>query len=559
MSAEPELPATYDVVVSGAGPVGLTLALLLADRGVRVGILEARATPDQAGSKALCMQRETLETWDDIGIGEWVASRGTAWSVGRTYFQDAELFSITLPGSSGEHFPPFVNISQSEVEQALVARARDHDLITLHYGQTVVAVEQDDASATLLGTPSGEGGEEGDDAEVRRARSDSGRWIAGRYAVAADGARSQVRRLLGIAFPGHSHDDRFLIADIRTDLPFPAERRFWFDPPFNPGRAVLIHPQPDGVWRIDWQVPGDFDLDVEQDSGRLEQRIRQIIGPVDYEPVWLTVYQFHQRCAQSWRQGRVFLAGDAAHLMSPFGARGLNSGVADAANLAWKLQHVLSGTAPEALLNSYADERLAAARENLAVTDETMRFMTPPAEFRAERDTILLASTTDPDARAAVNSGRLATPMVYYGGLFPGHRPGDPELVGSVLIDVETAAGSRLRRRLADAGGRWLALTVGGRPAVRDDLQDGADRLDRTDGQDLTDGPDSSDAFEPADLADNSRAVRARYAPDGRGRTWLIRPDGYLAACVDPVPEQIRAAWLAGTAASSPSTLRPVV
>ncbi|MDQ4037488.1 MAG: FAD-dependent monooxygenase [Actinomycetota bacterium] len=490
---------THDVVVAGAGPVGLTLALLLADRGVRVGVVEARTRPDQQGSKALCMQRETLEIWESLGIGQEVADRGVAWSVGRTYFQDTELFAITLPGSSGEHFPPFVNISQSEVEHALVKRAEAHELIRLHYGHSVVAVEQDHDSVTLIS---------------------SGHRMTGRYAVAADGARSQVRRLLGIDFPGHSHDDRFLIADIRAELPFPAERRFWFDPPFNQGRTVLIHPQPDGIWRIDWQVPGDFDLDLERDSGRLEQRIRQIIGSVDYEPVWLTVYRFHQRCAQSWRKGRVFLAGDAAHLMSPFGARGLNSGVADAANLAWKLEHVLSGRAPEELLGSYADERLAAAKENLAVTDETMRFMAPPAEFRAERDAILRASTTDPAARAAVNSGRLATPMIYVGGLFPAHRPGDPPLVGAVLVDAQTESGSRLRRRLAEADGRWLALTVGG---AASEVPNGV-----------------------VGLLDSGEPLRTVYAPDGRPRTWLIRPDGYVAACTEPTSEAVQAAWSAG-------------
>ncbi|MDQ3734341.1 MAG: FAD-dependent monooxygenase [Actinomycetota bacterium] len=492
------ITAEFDVVVAGAGPVGLTLALLLADRGVNVGVLEARSTPDQEGSKALCMQRETLEIWDSVGIGEWVADRGVAWSIGRTYFQDTELFSITLPGSSTEHFPPFVNISQSEVEQALVQRAEQHELVTVHYGQPVCDVQQDDVSVTFFGAD---------------------RNVTGRYALAADGARSTVRRLLGIEFPGHSHNDRFLIADIRADLPFPAERRFWFDPPFNPGRTVLIHPQPDGIWRIDWQVSSEFDLDVERDSGRLEQRIRMIIGDVDFEPVWLTVYRFHQRCADALRAGRVFLAGDAAHLMSPFGARGLNSGVADAANLAWKLEHVLSSQAPESLLDSYSSERRAAAQENLAVTDETMRFMAPSPEFRAERDRILRASRSEPQARAAVNSGRLATPMVYEGGLFPRHRPDDPPLVGAILVDVVTGDGSRLRSRLVDAGGRWLAVTAGVEsPEV----------------------PTSMVAF-----ADDSAAVRTVYSPDGRARTWLIRPDGYVAACTAPIAEDVHAAWQA--------------
>lgn len=488
----------------------MTFALLLADRGVRVSILEARTTPDQEGSKALCMQRETLEIWDSIGVGEQVAARGTAWSVGRTYFQDTELFSVTLPGSTDEHFPPFVNISQSEVEELLVQQAQAHELITIHYGQTVVDVDQDTESVTFSAAPTTE-----------RRLSDAGRWVTGRYAVATDGARSAVRKVLDIDFPGHSHADRFLIADIRAQLPFPAERRFWFDPPFNPGRAVLIHPQPDGVWRIDWQVPGDFDLDAERSSGRLERRIRQIIGSAPYEEVWLTVYRFHQRCADRWRDDRVFLAGDAAHLMSPFGARGLNSGVADVVNLAWKVQHVLSGQAPESLLDSYSDERIAAARENLAVTDATMRFMTPPEDFRAERDAILLASTADPAARAAVNSGRLATPMVYADGLFPAHRPGDPELVGSVLIDVPLGDGSRLRRRLADANGRWIALTVG--------------------------GPSPELPIGVVGFSEFGDDVRSTYAPDGRTRTWLIRPDAYVASCTQPNPDAINTAWLAAT------------
>ncbi len=403
------------VAVVGAGPVGLTLALRLAQFGVPVTVFEAAPRLRGEGSKALCMQRETLEGWALLGFGQQVADRGVAWQLGRTYFRDTELFQTVLPATD-EHFPPFVNVSQTEVERLMVAAAEREPLITLQWADPVQALEQDADGVRITGA----GG------EVRAA-----------YAVGADGARSVVRRLSGIDFPGHSHHDQFLIADIRAALPFPAERRFWFDPPWNPGRTVLIHPQPDGVWRIDWQVPPEFDLAAERASGRLDARIRSIVGDAGYEPVWLTVYRFHQRVAQRLRTGRVLLAGDAAHLMSPFGARGLNSGVGDAMNLAWRLAGALAdpGRADE-LLDGYADERMLAARENLAVTDATMRFMVPADEGeRAARDAILLASVRDPEQRARVDSGRLAAPTVYRRG-----APGASPLEGAVLPDAPVAA-----------------------------------------------------------------------------------------------------------------------
>nr|MBA2390800.1 FAD-dependent monooxygenase [Geodermatophilaceae bacterium] len=307
------------VVIAGGGPVGLTLALRLAQFGVPATVLEQADRLRGEGSKALCMQRETLESWAQLGFGQHVADRGVAWQLGRTYFRDTELFQTRLPATD-EHFPPFVNVSQTEVEQLMVAAVDREPLVTVHWGHSLTGLQQDDGGIRLT------------------ARSPTGEVILeAAYAVGADGARSAVRQLSGIAFPGHSHRDQFLIADIRARLPFPAERRFWFDPPWNPGRTVLIHPQPDDVWRIDWQVPPDFDLAAERASGRLHERINKIVGSSPYEPVWLTVYRFHQRMADRFRDRRVLLAGDAAHLMSPFGARGLNSGVADAMNLAWRL------------------------------------------------------------------------------------------------------------------------------------------------------------------------------------------------------------------------------
>ena len=411
------------VAVVGAGPVGMTLAARLAQHGVRVILLEQQGQLNGEGSKALCMQRETLEIWARLGIGEQVAQRGVQWNLGRTYFRGRELFQTRLPSAAGDHFPPFVNINQTEVEQMLLARLADLPEIDLRWSHQVVALSQDHAAVTLrCETPSGPS------------------TLRVGFLVGADGAHSGVRRILGMGFPGHSFADLFLICDIRANLPFPHERRFYFDPPWNPGRQVLIHPQPDHTWRIDWQVPSGTDVEAERASGGLERRIRAVIGATTpYELLWLTPYRFHQRLVPRFRVGRVLLAGDAAHLVSPFGARGLNSGVADAENLAWKLASVIAGRASDSLLESYHAERRAAALENLAVTDASMRFMVPRGPLRRSvRNAILRGSLRVPRLRRMVNSGRLAQPFSYAASpmVTPGPRDARVPTAGSVVPDA---------------------------------------------------------------------------------------------------------------------------
>jgi 2-polyprenyl-6-methoxyphenol hydroxylase-like FAD-dependent oxidoreductase len=498
--------------VVGAGPVGLTLAGRLAQRGLAVGVVEAEERLRGEGSKALCMQRETLEVWARLGVGEQVAARGVHWTLARTYYRDRELFATRLPSSTGDHFPPFVNISQTEVERLLLERAEALGVRVL-WRHRLVGLEQDgDMVRLTVATPAG-----------------PDRTLSAAYAVAADGSRSAVRGLLGVGFPGHSFDDRFLIADIHADLPFPRERRFFFDPPFNPGRTVLVHPQPDSVWRIDWQVPPEVDVQTERASGALDRRIRRVVGDRDYELVWLSAYRFSQRLADRFRVGRVFLVGDAAHVMSPFGARGLNSGVADAENLAWKLALVLSGRAPESLLESFEAERRPAAVENLAVTGATMRFMVPSSPLRRRvRNAVLRGSVRVPALRRRVNSGRLAEPFVYAESPLVDGTPGPGPRLGGTAPDARVAVegATRLRELL---GASFVALFVGGaeiRPAAV-----GTARL-------VVVPPGSP--------------VGRRYAPEGlpaAGRLWLVRPDGHLAARRDLAPTDDLAAVVAALVA----------
>jgi 2-polyprenyl-6-methoxyphenol hydroxylase-like FAD-dependent oxidoreductase len=462
------------VAVVGAGAVGMTLAARLAQHGVDVELFEAAAEPERIGSRALCMQRETLEIWERLEIGQRVADRGIQWRVGRTYFRGRELFDVTLAGAGTEHFPPFVNISQSDVEELLEARLLQLG-VAIHRGHRFTTLTQDDDGvtatfATGAGTATHRFG----------------------YLVGADGAHSTVRHAIDMPFPGYTVDDRFLIADIRAELPYSNERHFHFDPPSNPGRQVLIHPQPDGVWRIDWQVPSETDPDAERADGRLDRRIREVVGELTpFEVVWLTAYRFSQRLADAFRDGRVFLAGDAAHVMSPFGARGLNSGAADAENLAWKLAWVLRRGAAGSLLDTYDIERRGAALENLAATDATMRFMAPHGPWRrAWRNLVLRMAPRYAWFRRQIDSGRLAEPTTY-----PASGPEDPGLPrhGSVAPDLTLPDGGRLRDRL---GRDFIVLAP--RPVE-------------------------------ASLLVTIIGPGTAYGDD---RAWLVRPDAYLADSV---------------------------
>jgi hypothetical protein len=350
------------------------------------------------------------------------------------------------------------------------------------------------------------------------------------------GARSEpVRRQLGLDFPGESFDDCFLICDIRTDLPgWQTERRFYFDPSWNPGRQVLIHPCPDSTFRIDWQVPADFDLSAEEASGGLDRRIRQIIGDRPYDVCWRSVYRFHSRLVERMRVGRVLLAGDAAHLMAPFGARGLDSGVMDAENAAWKIAYVRRGWAGESLLETYHDERHAAAVENIEVTSATMRFLVPSTPEEAQhRASVLERAATDPQLRAQVDSGRLAEPFWYVdsplttrdpGRPFAGRpprgevpQPGPGVLVPDCPVTAPGRADLTRLRQLARTG---ITVLVG--DAARTDVE----RLRRGLPRDLPLAVHQMSALGAPPVVETLvESLGARPH-----ESWVLRPDAYVAA-----------------------------
>lgn len=524
MTASPVQPAPLGpVVVIGNGPVGQSTVLLLARWGVPTVLLDQRAARDRVGSKSICQQREVLDIWAAVGAGQQIAAEGVTWRTARTYYRDRELFSLTLADPGRSPFPPFVNISQSRTEEVLDARIAAEPLIEPRWSHRVVGIEPDGDRVTLrCATPAGEVG------------------IHAPYAVACAGVHGDlVRSELGVGFAGDSFTDRFLICDIAAELPgWERERRFYFDPAWNPGRQVLIHPCPGGTYRIDWQVPPGFDLATEERTGGLDRRIRAILGEAPYRVLWRTDYRFHAKCVDRMRVGQVLLAGDCAHVMAPFGARGLNSGVQDAENAAWKLAFVLRGWAPDRLLDSYHDERHAAAVENLDVTSATMRFLVPPTDAdRAHRVDVLERARTDPSAAGEVDSGRLAEPFWYVDSPlttpdpsrpFAGRPPrgsAPPPGPGVLLPDLPLRpghpAGARLRELVRHG---LLVLTAAG----------GTD-------PDLVAGVAHAAAGPVPVLAQAMANLSTELEPllgARRGEAWLIRPDGYVAAVVDGGDEQ---------------------
>ncbi|PWU55500.1 pentachlorophenol monooxygenase [Micromonospora globispora] len=496
------------VLVVGNGPVGQTTALLLARWGIPTIVVDGRPHRDLVGSKAIVQQRDVLDIWDALdGAGREIADLGLTWVRARTFHQDDELFCTDFRDAGRSAFPPFVNISQSDTEAILDRKIKASPLIDVRWDHRAVGIEQDDSGVSITcETAAG---------PIR---------LDGAYAVVCAGARGDaLRKLLGVGFDGRSFGDQFLICDIRTALEgWEQERRFYFDPSWNPGRQVLIHPCPDSTFRIDWQVPEDFDATAEEANGGLDRRIRQVVGDRGYEIVWKSVYRFHQRVADRLRIGKVLLAGDVAHLVSPFGARGLNSGVQDAENVAWKIAFVYHGFAPEHLLESYHEERHAAALENLEVTGATMDFLVPQnAEQAAWRLSTLERARHDQAARAAVDSGRLAEPFWYAASSlttpeptrpFAGRPPkgaAPPPGPGVLLPDHPTTEG-RLRQ-LCRSGITVLCGEAVDVQEVRVAVQDGTRPVT---------------VHRLADLHLAAPAVLGL----GRDEVWVVRPDAHLAA-----------------------------
>src|ERR1700749_1743498 len=388
--------AEHPVVVVGAGPVGLSLAIDLAQRGQSVVLLDDVDRIGE-GSRAICFSKRSLEFWDRLGVGDRMVEKGVVWSVGKIFHGASQLYQFNLLPEPGHKRPAFINLQQFYAEAYLVDRVEELPEISLRWRNKVSGLQQrNDRVVLTVDTP------------------DGAYALHAAYVIACDGARSSLRQMVGAEFAGQVFEDQFLIADVRMTAAFPTERWFWFDPPFHAGRSALLHRQPDDIWRIALQLHPDADPVAEKRPENVRPRIARMLGHEQFEFEWISLYKFQCRRMDRVIHGRVLFAGDAAHQVSPFGARGANSGLEDAENLAWKLDRVLRGISPEALLETYHSERSAAADENIRESTRSTDFMAPVSnqEARLRKAVLSLAKETEFGKRM-INGGRLSVPSVY--------------------------------------------------------------------------------------------------------------------------------------------------
>ncbi len=511
-------PVHHPVIIVGGGPAGLAAAMDLALQDVNTVLLDDNNTVS-VGSRAICLAKRTLEICDRYGCGQPMLDKGVTWNLGRVYFGEEQIYEFNLLPEQDHKVPAFINLQQYYMEEYMVNRCRQMPQIELRWLHKVTRVETDDAGAVITVTTG--------DGDYR---------LSCDYLLVADGANSPIRESLGLESKGQVFEDRFLIADIIMKADFPAERRFWFDAPFHPGQSTLLHKQADNVWRIDFQLGWDADPEEEKKLENIRPRVEAMLGKeMEWELEWASVYTFRCRKMDSFIHHRVFVLGDSAHQVSPFGARGANGALQSVENLGWKLAAVMQGRAPAPLLQTYDTERQHGARENILHSTRATDFMTPKNHItRVFRDTVLDMSRQFPFARTLVNSGRLSKPCTYEetplstpdtdtfaGAMRPGSACVDAPVRGGNSGWLLNHLGSHFSVLIK---GDFDATLVAGLEQMAATLRAGGDLIEiiRVDAA-------AAAGASTLCLSDHKGVLTERYDL-AAGGVYLIRPDQHVAA-----------------------------
>lgn len=509
------------VTIVGGGPVGLTVALALARQGIPCVVLEADDSVCQ-GSRAICISRRSLEILSRLGAGGRILEKGLPWSGGRSFFRDAEVLRFTMPTDENQWLPPMVNIAQYDVERYLLEAAQEADagLIDIRWQSEVAGMTRDDDVAVLdVTTPIG----------AYKIQTD---WV-----VACDGGRSSIREAMDLKLKGANYEGRYVIVDIKLRSDRETERLAFFDPVCNPGSTVLVHKQPDDVWRIDYQLRDDEDADDATSPARVLPRVQQVLDMMgeagDWNPIWITGYKANALSLERYVHGRVIFAGDAAHLVPIFGVRGLNSGIDDADNLAWKLAAVVRGEANQHLLSSYSAERVFAATENLRAGAKSTEFMAPPSfAYELMREAVLSLAVKHPLVRTLINPRQTSVVAYRESSLNAvddsacfqaGPRPG--EALIECPVTLRDASGSRATHLTRALSADFTLLYF----AELDDVPAEVRRMELlTKGRRIRTMRVSRTASHGlGEIFDHTGRMLALYdaAP---GTAYLVRPDGHV-------------------------------
>lgn len=500
----------HDVAIIGAGPVGLAVAVALAAQGVRSVVLEAGNT-ESSGSRALCISRRSMEILSNLGVADRFEASALPWTSGQSFYRGEVIYDLRMPHSENERFHPMNNLQQNFIERLLLERAAETGLVEVRWQSRLTGIAAKNDGVTVdVETPDGD----------YRMHAN---WL-----IAADGARSTVRSLMDLKLSGTSYSGAYLIADIQMQSNSPTERRAWFDPPTNRGSTILMHKQPKNMWRVDYQLRDEDDEEAELQPDRIRQRIQDVLDmageTAEWELDWYSLYRAHCLCLDRYDHGRVFFVGDAAHLVPIFGVRGLNSGFADADNLAWKLGAVLNGKANPALLGTYSPERRAATLEIFREASKSTNYMTPPSRgYRLMRDASLSLSLSQDWAGDLANP-RQSAPYDYVDSPTNSWPEEDAAFefgprCGAPAVSARFSNGDYLSDQL---GAQVTAIYFTGAES------------DVNISSALSAGSDPADLIQVDPIAEPAVAETYGAQP---GTLYLLRPDGHVAARALEAPE----------------------
>ena len=509
------------VVIVGAGPAGMVTALELARHGVASVVLSAELQFSQ-GSRAICFTRRSMEILQQVGVADRMTEGGLPWRFGNSFYRGQRVFRMEAPHDPDDRFFPIINVQQQYMEEYLHDACRANPLIDFRWGNKVTQVKQKNGYVELeVDTPEGP------------------YTLESQWVVAADGGRSGIRTAMNLDMEGASYEGFFVIADIKIDLPFPTERRAYFDPNWNPGNTILMHREPNGIWRVDYQLPkGETPEDAlkpESLKARIDAQLAMIgHAGLPWEMDWSSVYSARTLTLPNFVYGNVIFTGDAAHLLPIFGVRGANTAFQDAQSLGWHLAFVIKGLASEQLLANHSAERVGAAREIIDEAGKSTRFMAPPVGgFELLRNAVLSLSLTQNFVRPLYH-WRTSRPHEYTHSQL--NSLGDDNALfktgpahGAPPQNVRLGANDFLLDHL---GGGFDLLYFTDESTIPETLQHTLTAVRAKGVPVKVIAVGSPQAVTGADitLADANGHLRERYGVPANGGAYLLRPDQHICA-----------------------------